>query len=185
MTRRANHHTKSIELAIDDVLNRTVTQLLADIEDVNNLIVVGIQTRGVPIARRICKLIVERTGICPEMGSLDITLYRDDVFQQTNLPRVGVTQIRSSIEGMQVLLVDDVLFTGRTIRAALDALMDFGRPDWIRLCVLIDRGHRELPIQADYCGQFVKTTRLERVEVRLKEVDGLDAYLVHRVGKEA
>ena len=184
MTQYDDSHTKSIELAIDVVLNRTVTQLLTDIDDVGRLIVVGIQTRGVPIAHRICKLIVERTGICPEMGSLDITLYRDDVFQQRNLPRVGVTQIRSSLEGMQVLLVDDVLFTGRTIRAALDALMDFGRPDWIRLCVLIDRGHRELPIQADYCGQLVETTRLERVEVRLKEVDGIDAYLIHRDDKE-
>ena len=136
--------------------------------------IVGIQSRGVPLAARIAEAIQKVRGKRVDVGSLDITLYRDDLSTVGTRPILKATNIPFSIDGRPVILVDDVLYTGRTIRAALDELVDFGRPSRIALAVLIDRGHRELPIQADYVGKTIKTTRGEQIDVRLIEIDGRD-----------
>ncbi len=138
------------------------------------LALVGIRTRGVPLAERLQKIIQEIEKVDVPVGSLDITLYRDDIQTRLFSPRVQVTEIDFDITGKQVVLVDEVVYTGRTIRAALDALMDLGRPQCIQLAVLVDRGHRELPIRPDYVGKNIPTSRLEEVKVKLKEVDGED-----------
>jgi pyrimidine operon attenuation protein / uracil phosphoribosyltransferase len=135
--------------------------------------IVGIQSRGVPLAQRLAKELGGR-GSKTDVGSLDITLYRDDLSTVGTRPILKATNIPFSIDGRPVILVDDVLYTGRTIRAALDELVDFGRPSRIALAVLIDRGHRELPIQADYVGKTVATTRSEQIDVKLVEIDGVD-----------
>jgi pyrimidine operon attenuation protein/uracil phosphoribosyltransferase len=136
------------------------------------LVLVGIRTAGVPLAERLKKMIAETGELqAPELGAIDITLYRDDVFEGLPKPEVGSTELPGhSIAGRTVVLVDDVLYTGRTIRAALDALMDYGRPRAVELAVLVDRGHRELPIQPDYVGLTVQTTRSESVKVTLTEL---------------
>jgi pyrimidine operon attenuation protein/uracil phosphoribosyltransferase len=139
------------------------------------LYLVGVQTRGVPLARRLAKLVTAATGHEPPVGALDITLYRDDVgpwraaHQQ---PLLRDTDLPVAVDEKVICLVDDVLYTGRTVRAALDTLMDYGRPRAIRLAVLVDRGHRELPIAADFVGRVVPTSRTEDVQVRVKESDG-------------
>ena len=136
----------------------------------------GIRTRGVPIAKRVAAALKEITGADVPTGARDITLYRDDLMGQAagSQPVVRSTEIPFNLAGKHVLLVDDVLYTGRTIRAALDALIDFGRPKTIQLVVLIDRGHRELPIRADYVGKNVPTSLRESVQVHLVEIDGRD-----------
>ena len=139
---------------------------------------IGIRRRGVPLAARIASKIDEFERRAPVLGSLDITLYRDDLSTVGTRPVLKHTNIPFSIDGRTVVLVDDVLFTGRTIRAALDELVDFGRPSRIELAVLIDRGHRELPIQADYVGKTVKTDRGDMVDVRLVEIDGRDEVVL-------
>jgi pyrimidine operon attenuation protein / uracil phosphoribosyltransferase len=136
--------------------------------------IVGIQSRGVPLAARLADALHTRGGKRVDVGSLDITLYRDDLSTVGTRPILKATNIPFSIDGRPVILVDDVLYTGRTIRAALDELVDFGRPSLIALAVLIDRGHRELPIQADYVGKKVATTRGEQIDVKLVEIDGID-----------
>jgi len=138
------------------------------------LVLVGIQRRGVELANRLAKLIERSQDVSIPLGKLDITLYRDDLSAIGPRPRVGETSLPGEIAGASVVLVDDVLYTGRTVRAALDELADFGRPKRISLCVLIDRGGRELPIQADVVGQQVKTGPGERVEVQVDELDGRD-----------
>ena len=140
------------------------------------LALVGVRTRGVPLARRLAASLREITGVEVPTGALDITLYRDDLMKTAVGPQpiVRRTEIPFSIDGRHIVLVDDVLYTGRTIRAALDALIDFGRPRTIQLVVLVDRGHRELPIKADYVGKNVPTSRRETVHVRLAEIDGRD-----------
>ena len=139
---------------------------------------VGIANRGDDLARRLAQLIVEIEGTKVPVGALDITFYRDDIGRKAEAPEVHETRIDFDINGWTVVLVDDVLFTGRTIRSALDALVDFGRPTAIQLAVLVDRGHRELPIRADFVGKNVPTRRDEDVRVILREVDGEDAVLV-------
>jgi pyrimidine operon attenuation protein/uracil phosphoribosyltransferase len=143
------------------------------IEDIR---LIGIRTRGVPIAKRIAACLKDITGSDVPTGMLDITLYRDDLMRHdvAAQPIVRRTEIPFDLDGKHVLLVDDVLYTGRTIRAALDALIDFGRPRTIQLVVLIDRGHRELPIRADYVGRNVPTSKKESVQVHLVEIDGRD-----------
>jgi pyrimidine operon attenuation protein/uracil phosphoribosyltransferase len=131
----------------------------------------GIRTRGVPLARRLASKIQEFEGVKIPTGTLDITLYRDDLTLVSTRPIVHKTEIPSDITGKTVVLVDDVLYTGRTVRAALDALVDFGRPSCIQLAVMIDRGHRELPIRADFVGKNVPTSRSEIILVRLSEID--------------
>ena len=145
-----------------------------------DIALVGIRTRGVPIARRIAHHLAEIDGRDVPTGNLDITLYRDDLMRHPVGPQPVLrrTEIPFSIDDRRILLVDDVLYSGRTIRAALDALIDFGRPRSIQLIVLVDRGHRELPIKADYVGQNLPTSLRESVRVRLAEIDGVDEVLV-------
>lgn len=145
------------------------------------LALVGIQRRGVPLARRIADAIEEHEGVRLPVGALDITFYRDDLSLVAQQPVVKGTDLPFDLNGATVVLVDDVLYTGRTIRAAMDALVDFGRPQAIRLAVLIDRGHRELPIRADHVGKNVPTSREEIVKVHLSETDGQDGVDIERM----
>ena len=154
------------------------TKMLADQKDAASLAIVGIQSRGVPLAARLAARIQKQSGKKTDVGSLDITLYRDDLSTVGTRPVLKATNIPFSIDGRTVILVDDVLFTGRTIRAALDELVDFGRPARIALAVRVDRGHRELPIQADYVGKVIKTQRGDMVDVRLAEIDGRDEVVL-------
>jgi pyrimidine operon attenuation protein/uracil phosphoribosyltransferase len=163
---------------IDRKLQRITREILEEHKGVKNLTLIGIQTRGVYLAKRIQSSIKEIEGIEIPTGEMDITLYRDDWTRISPNPVVKTTNISFSVDGKQIILVDDVLFTGRTTRAAMDALIDFGRPDRIELAVLVDRGHRELPIQANYVGIFVKTRRSETVNVLLKEHDGEDKVVI-------
>jgi pyrimidine operon attenuation protein/uracil phosphoribosyltransferase len=149
------------------------------------LVLIGIQRRGVPIAQRLAAAIAEHEGVSLPVGALDITFYRDDLTLVAQHPIVKGTDIPVDLNGRTVVLVDDVLFTGRTIRAAMDALVDFGRPQAIRLAALVDRGHRELPIRADHVGKNVPTSREETVRVHLTETDGEDAVYIERVADEA
>ena len=163
-----------------DRMSRTLTRIAHEIlernRELGELALVGIRTRGVPIARRIAHAIHEINGHDVPTGALDITLYRDDLMRHAVGPQplVRKTEIPFSIDDKRILLVDDVLYTGRTIRAALDALIDFGRPKSIQLVVLIDRGHRELPIKADYVGKNLPTSLAQSVQVHLTEIDGRD-----------
>jgi pyrimidine operon attenuation protein/uracil phosphoribosyltransferase len=166
-----------------DRIARSLTRIAHEILErnaapggVDELALVGIRTRGVPIAKRIAQNIAEITGHEIPCGALDITLYRDDLMRHAVGPQplVRKTEIPFSIDDKRILLVDDVLYTGRTIRAALDALIDFGRPKAIQLVVLIDRGHRELPIKPDYVGKNIPTSLAQSVRVHLADIDGRD-----------
>ena len=170
------------EIVDADGLRRIVTRIAHEIVErnkgVDDLVLVGIRRRGVPIAQRIIEKIGEFEGKVPAQGSLDITLYRDDLSTVSPQPVVGSSDIPVDINGKVVVLVDDVLYTGRTVRAALDALIDFGRPRAIQLAVVIDRGHRELPIRADFVGKNVPTSKKEVIGVKLAEVDGVDSVVI-------
>jgi pyrimidine operon attenuation protein/uracil phosphoribosyltransferase len=163
-----------------DRIGRSLTRIAHEILErnrgVENLALVGIRARGVPIAARIAASLRELSGVEVPTGALDITLYRDDLMRHQVGPQPVIrrTEISFSIDDRLILLVDDVLYTGRTIRAALDALIDFGRPRAIQLVALVDRGHRELPIRADYVGRNVPTSQQQSVQVRLMEIDGVD-----------
>jgi pyrimidine operon attenuation protein/uracil phosphoribosyltransferase len=157
---------------------RIATEITERNRDLNNLVIIGIRTRGVHVAKRIAKLIKVQEKIDVPLGVLDITLYRDDFSDMEAQHVVKTTEINFSVKNKDILLVDDVLFTGRTIRAAMDSLMDLGRPKTIQLLVFIDRGHRELPIRADYVGKYLPTSRKEIVQVRLEEIDGSDEVLI-------
>jgi pyrimidine operon attenuation protein/uracil phosphoribosyltransferase len=171
-------------------IGRTLTRIAHEIVErnrgVGDLALVGVRTRGVPIARRLAALLHDITGHEVATGALDITLYRDDLMKTAVGPQpiVRRTEIPFSIDGRHIVLVDDVLYTGRTIRAALDALIDFGRPSTIQLVVLVDRGHRELPIKADYVGKNVPTSRRETIHVRLAEIDGDDEVTLDQIEGE-
>ena len=153
---------------------------------VGGVALVGIRRRGVPLAQRLARSLLEITGRAVPTGSLDITLYRDDLMRQAVGPQPVLrrTEIPFSIDDRRILLVDDVLYTGRTIRAALDALIDFGRPRSIQLVVMVDRGHRELPIKADYVGRNVPTAARQSVQVKLAEEDGVDEVAIEDVAEE-
>ena len=163
------------EIVEADGLRRIVTRIAHEIVErnkgVDDLVLVGIRRRGDPIAKRLAQKIAEFEGKAPAVGSLDITLYRDDLSTVSHQPVVGSTDIPVDINGKVVVLVDDVLYTGRTVRAAMDAIMDLGRPRSIQLAVVIDRGHRELPIRADYVGKNVPTSKKEVIGVKLMETD--------------
>jgi pyrimidine operon attenuation protein / uracil phosphoribosyltransferase len=167
-----------------DRMSRALTRMAHEIVERNRgldeLALVGIRTRGVPLARRIARALREINGDDVSTGALDITLYRDDLMRNPVGPQplVRRTEIPFSIDNRKILLVDDVLYTGRTIRAALDALIDFGRPRNIQLLVLVDRGHRELPIKADYVGKNLPTSLRQSVQVRLQEIDGVDEVAI-------
>ncbi|HEY8392287.1 MAG TPA: bifunctional pyr operon transcriptional regulator/uracil phosphoribosyltransferase PyrR [Capillibacterium sp.] len=151
---------------------------------VKDLVLIGIRTRGVPLAQRLAKLIKEQEGTEIPVGTLDITFYRDDLTLLSPQPVVHQSNIPFAINEKKVVLVDDVLYTGRTVRAAMDALMDLGRPSMIQLAVLIDRGHRELPIRADFIGKNVPTSKRELIQVRMEEVDGEEKVLIFESGPE-
>ncbi|UCF07098.1 MAG: bifunctional pyr operon transcriptional regulator/uracil phosphoribosyltransferase PyrR [bacterium] len=163
-------------------LRRTIMRIAHEIvernKEVEVLILVGIRKRGVPLAERIARTIEEFESVSIPVGALDITLYRDDLQMVSQRPVVGKTEIKEDIHDRIVVLVDDVLFTGRTVRAALDELIDFGRPRAIQLAVLIDRGHREFPIRADFVGKNVPTSNTETIEVLLEETDGRDGVIL-------
>ncbi|SMB94519.1 pyrimidine operon attenuation protein / uracil phosphoribosyltransferase [Thermanaeromonas toyohensis ToBE] len=159
-------------------LIRIAHEILERNKGTENLVLVGIRRRGVPLAERLQRIIEEIEGVKLPLGILDITLYRDDLTTLSSHPIIHRTEIPFNITGKKVVLVDDVLFTGRTVRAALDALMDLGRPQNIQLAVLIDRGHRELPIRADYVGKNVPTSLKEEIAVQVKEIDGVDQVLI-------
>jgi pyrimidine operon attenuation protein/uracil phosphoribosyltransferase len=161
-----------------DGMRRALVRIAHEIVEKNkgtdNLVLVGIRSRGVPLAERIAQEIDEIEKVKLQVGSLDITLYRDDLSTLSYNPIVKGTEINFDINGKNIVLVDDVLFTGRTIRCALDGLIDMGRPKAIQLAVMVDRGHRELPIRADYVGKNVPTSTSETVELTLQETDGCD-----------
>lgn len=162
-------------------LFRIAHEIIERNQGVADLVLVGIRRRGVPLAGRLQAIIREIEGREVPLGILDITLYRDDLTSRLEQPLVRGTEIPFSIQRRTVVLVDDVLYTGRTVRAALDALMDLGRPQQIQLAVLIDRGHRELPVRADYVGKNVPTSRREEVSVRLEEIDGEDMVVIEQL----
>ena len=161
---------------------RTITRLAHEILEKNkgaeSIVIVGIRTRGEFIARRIARKIEEVEGVTLKIGSLDITLYRDDLLGKLEQPQLKGTDIIFDLNDKNIILIDDVLYTGRTIRAELDELIDLGRPKTIQLAVLVDRGHRQLPIRADYVGKNVPTSSSESIRVHVREVDGEDAVLL-------
>ncbi len=171
-------------------INRAMSRLASEIVEENqgaeNLYLVGIRRRGVPLAETLVKKIEEIEGIKPIFGIIDITLYRDDLSTVGANPIVNKTELNVDIDGKNIVLVDDVLYTGRTIRAALDQLMDFGRPNKVQLAVLVDRGkeHRELPIHADYVGKKVPTSSSEIIKVMLKEFDDKEAVGIYTLPDE-
>ena len=178
----------------EDALGRTLSRIAHEIiernADLDEVALVGIHTRGVPLAQRLRRLVEERARVAPALGTVDITFYRDDVQVRGGeaplhaQPVVRATQLDFPLEGRTVVLVDDVLYTGRTIRAAIDALFDYGRPARVQLAVLVDRGHRELPIRPDYVGKNLPTSREERIQVQLLEVDEVDQVLLISTAEE-
>ena len=178
------------EILDADALGRTLARLAHELiernDDVGSLALVGIHTRGVPLARRLQALVAERSGLAPLLGAVDIAFHRDDVLVRGGgaplraQPLVRSTELDFALEGCTCVLVDDVLFTGRTIRAAIDALLDYGRPARVQLAVLVDRGHRELPIRPDYVGKNLPTALDERVRVELAETDGADRVVLEQ-----
>ena len=163
---------------IDRTLVRLAHEILERNADLQRLAFIGIRRRGVPLAHRLCQKIEALEGRKVPVGILDINLYRDDLSPVSHQPVVNATDIPFSVQGKDVILMDDVLYTGRTIRAALDALFDQGRPARVQLLVLIDRGHRELPIEARYVGRMVQTTANEIIEVKFQEIDGMEKVLL-------
>jgi len=163
---------------IDRSLTRIAHEILEKNRNSSELGIVGIRTLGVPLAQRLTKILGELTGAEPQIGLLDINLYRDDVSAIADHPVLRKTEIPFDVDGAKIVLVDDVLFTGRTVRAAIEALLDLGRPRRIMLAVLVDRGHRELPIRADFVGKNVPTSRRELVDVRLTETDDRDSVVL-------
>jgi pyrimidine operon attenuation protein / uracil phosphoribosyltransferase len=165
-------------------LSRIAHEIIERNDDLESVALVGIHTRGVPIAQRLRRLVEERSGVALELGQLDITFHRDDVHVRSGSaprrpqPIVRDTRLEFELEGRTVILVDDVLYTGRTIRAAIDALIEYGRPDRVQLAVLADRGHRELPIRPDYVGKNLPTARGDRVQVELNEIDEIDRVVL-------
>ena len=173
---------KSVQLLDEVAINRALTRISFEItekaEDINDLVLVGIKTRGVPMANRLADKINEHNGIRPDVASLDITFYRDDLSKLSDMPTVNNELPDIDVTNKEVVLVDDVIYTGRTIRAAIEAIFQIGRPKKISLAILVDRGHRELPIKADYVGKNVPTSRSENVKVKLIETDGVNEVML-------
>lgn len=174
-------HKLMDEMEIKRALTRIAHEIIEKNKGTENVALVGIQRRGAPIAERIAARIAEIEGVQLPVGILDITLYRDDLTLLSSQPQVHRSAVNFNINNKNIVLVDDVLYTGRTVRAALDALIDLGRPQSIQLAVLIDRGHRELPIKADFIGKNVPTSRQESVSVMIQEVDGRDEVVIQEI----
>lgn len=166
--------------AVDRALKRISHEIIEKNKGCKDLCVIGIRRRGVPLAERICNNIKNIEGQAVDMGMLDITLYRDDLSQKYIDPVIHATDIPFSVKDKRIILVDDVLFTGRTVRAAIDALISLGRPLSIQLAILVDRGHRELPIRGDYVGKNIPTSREERIYVCIPEIDGDSGVYISR-----
>lgn len=169
------------EQAIRRALTRIAHEIIERNKGIDGCVLIGIKTRGIYLAKRLAERIEQIEGTSIPVGELDITLYRDDLTVKTaeREPLVKGTDVPFSVTNQKVILVDDVLFTGRTVRAAMDAVMDLGRPAQIQLAVLVDRGHRELPIRADFVGKNIPTSSSEMIVVELKEVDGIDQVSIH------
>jgi len=168
------------ETDLKRIIERFAHQFTEPFDTFNSLAVVGMQTRGVYIGKRVCNVIRDHYKVDVPFGVLDVTFYRDDFRTKMKMPEVRITDIPFNPDGKDIVLVDDVFYTGRTLRSALEALMSFGRPASIRFCCLIDRGHRELPLSADFVGRYVPTHISEEVQVKLSEIDGEDAvYVIH------
>ncbi|AST07612.1 bifunctional pyr operon transcriptional regulator/uracil phosphoribosyltransferase PyrR [Anoxybacillus flavithermus] len=169
------------EQAIRRALTRIAHEIIERNKGIDDCVLIGIKTRGIYLAKRLAERIEQIEGTSIPVGELDITLYRDDLTVKTDdrEPLVKGTDVPFSVTNQKVILVDDVLFTGRTVRAAMDAVMDLGRPAQIQLAVLVDRGHRELPIRADFVGKNIPTSSAERIVVELKEVDDIDQVSIH------
>jgi pyrimidine operon attenuation protein/uracil phosphoribosyltransferase len=169
-------------LMTEEDIRRTLARIAHEIiersKSLDNIVLIGMYTRGVPLAKRLALNMQNYTGSTVPVGSLDIVRYRDDLPNKENLPKVTRTEVPFSVVGKSVILVDDVLYTGRSIRAAMDAIIDLGRPQSIQLIVLIDRGHRELPIRADYVGKNMPSSRDEEIAVKLQETDGMDEVIL-------
>ncbi len=176
---------KKTTILDDSAINRALTRIAHEILERNKggdtIVLVGIKTRGVPLAKRLQAKIEQIEDITVPIGELDITLYRDDLQKKSTDPEILGTKIELDITNKTVILVDDVLFTGRTVRAAMDAVMDIGRPDQIQLAVLTDRGHRELPIRADYVGKNIPTSKEELIVVNVTEQDELDEVSIYEI----
>ena len=190
MTTKLPGRPTPVTLLDADAVSRTLSRIAHEViernDDLDDVALVGIHTRGVPIAQRLRRLVAERCGVDVALGAVDIAFHRDDVVVRNGgapraaQPVVHGTALDFPLEGKTVVLVDDVLYTGRTIRAAIDALLEYGRPARVQLAVLVDRGHRELPIRPDYVGKNLPTARDEHVQVQLVEIDEIDAVtLVH------
>ena len=175
-----NNHTIQVmdAQAVENALVRIAHEIIEHNQNAEEVAIVGIRTRGEYLARRLSAILNRIAGIVPVQGVLDITLYRDDLMTADSQPVVHETNISFNVSLKHIVLVDDVLYTGRTIRAALDAFIDFGRPKSIQLAILVDRGHRELPIRADYVGKNIPTSKTQTVKVRLRETDQTDEVLV-------
>jgi len=158
--------------------SRMAMEILEKNRDLDNLVLIGIQSKGVHVAKRIQKLIKEMEDVDLPLGVLDITLFRDDLHMKEQHPMVRKTEMKFSLEDKDIVLIDDVVFTGRTIRAAMDSIFELGRPASVQLAVFIDRGHRELPISPDFRGKYLPTSRRERVNVMLSEIEGEDQVLI-------
>lgn len=165
---------------IAENVSRITNEIISKNHDSEQLVFVGIRTRGIYLARRLAEQVDNITGMAPPLGTLDISLYRDDLKIKREWPELKKTDIPFTIDRKTVILVDDVIFTGRTCRAAIEAIMDFGRPSSIQLAVLVDRGHRELPIQPDYVGYRFDTSKDEKVKVLLNETDGKDEVVINQ-----
>ena len=163
---------------MERTINRLATEIVEDNLGVKNLALIGIRTRGAPLAERIADKIQKLEGHTVPVGVLDITLYRDDFMTSTGIPEVKATEISFDIHNLNLVLVDDVLYTGRTSRAAIEAIMDYGRPSIIRLAVLVDRGHREMPIQGDFIGRRINVSPGETVKVKLTQIDDVDEVVI-------
>lgn len=171
--------------AIDRALARISREIIEEVDDLSNLAIVGIQRRGVQLAERIVEEIEAAEGKRPDLGVMDVTLYRDDLKEIGDQAVVQKTEIPFKVVGRTIVLVDDVLYTGRTIRAALNEIMDFGRPQRVLLAVLIDRGHREIPIRADFVGKNVPTSKSQQVKVKVEELDGAREVVLGERGDDA
>lgn len=169
------------EIAMNRALKRIAHEIIEKNKGIEDVVLVGIRRRGVPLAARIAGLIQNIEGVRVPVEEVDITLYRDDLTEMSEYPKVSDNTAPFTVGGRKVILVDDVLFTGRTVRAAIDAVIGLGRPQSIQLAVLVDRGHRELPIRADYVGKNVPTSRTELVKVDIVEIDGADQVALYQM----